>query len=252
MTPVADLVFAEEIVVSYPSVRGSFGGVQRRPALRGATVRAQRGEVVALVGPNGAGKTTLFRALLGFLRPSKGRCLIGGEEPAAYRRRRGIAYLPEAVALPPGWKARDVLCRAVDLSVPLGQRRTAYGRVVAGTQLDAAVLARETTKCSHGTQKRLWLACALVGDPEVVLLDEPFAGLDTPARRALRAEVRSARQRGAAVLLASHELPEVERLADSVVVLNDGVTTKARRALPTTESDDSVAALEAAVFGEAE
>ncbi len=241
------LVLAEALFVSYGGVGRILRGRQR-PALRGASIDVQAGEVVALVGPNGAGKTTLFKTLLGFMLAQSGRCLVGGEEPGRYRRRHGVGYMPEAVVLPRVWKARDLLCRAVDLSAPLEEREEAYAQAVAraGFESDASTLSRKATKCSNGMQRRIWLACALAGDPKVVLLDEPFAGLDLPARRQLRSNVRSARARGAAVLVASHELAEVVRIADRVVLLKEGVTATVQAV---DQADDiSVEAMEAAMF----
>ncbi len=242
-------VLAEALFVSY----GGVGGIlrrRRRPALRGASIDVRAGEVVALVGPNGAGKTTLLKILLGLMRAQSGRCLVGGEAPGPYRRRRGVGYVPEAVVLPRAWRARDLLCRAVDLSVPLEERGEAYAQAAAraGFEPDAAALSRKATKCSNGVQRRIWLACALAGDPEIVLLDEPFAGLDPPARRRLRSIVRSARARGAAVLVASHELAEVARIADRIVLLKEGVVATVQTV--DQASDSSVAALEALMFEE--
>lgn len=244
------VVHAEELVVSYGGAFGRLPGSRRSEALRGVSIGVGAGEVVALVGPNGAGKTTLFRTLLGFMRPEAGQCLLGGEEPAKYRRGRGVGYVPEAVALPRGWTARDVLCRAVDLSVPLEDRETAYAQCVAraGLEAGAAELRRKAAKCSNGMQRRLWLAGALAGDPQIVLLDEPFAGLDPPARRRLRSEVRAAKERGAAVLVASHELSEAARVADRIVLLKEGVATAASAFSP--PDSGAVAAMEAAIFGE--
>lgn len=203
--------------------------LRRHVALRGAGVRARSGQVVAVVGPNGAGKTTLFRALLGVMRPDSGRCRVGGLAPAEYRRRHGVGYVPEQVVLPKAWTVRDVLARSVDLcTIGPQTREAAYAGALERARFDDDTLAKEAVKCSNGTQRRLWLACALAGDPAVLFLDEPFAGLDPPARRGLRQEVRAARERGAAVVLASHELAEVEQIADAVVLLRDGGTSLPR------------------------
>lgn len=200
--------------------------LRRHVALRGAGVCVRSSQVVAVVGPNGAGKTTLFRTLLGVMRPDSGMCRVGGLAPAEYRRCHGVGYVPEQVVLPKAWAVRDVLARSVDLcTTPPEARPAAYARAVERARFDDDTLAKEAVKCSNGTQRRLWLACALAGDPAVLLLDEPFAGLDPPARRSLRQEVRAARERGAAVVVASHELAEVEQIADSVVLLRDGRTS---------------------------
>lgn len=215
-------VAAAEIVMTSASVsyRSFF---RHRPILSGITLRAPPGAITAIVGPNGAGKTTLFRALLGFLTLDAGRCLIGDLAPRQYRQQVGIAYQPEAIEFPGLWNARDLLGRGVDLSriAPDG-RSDAFRRAVARTRFDAATLARPAREFSGGMKRRLSLAYALIGEPAVVLLDEPFAGLDPPARHELRREIIDARDRGATVVLASHELAEVERLANRAFILGNG------------------------------
>lgn len=235
-------VWAQDLVSSYRRFLGS------RPALRGVTFQAGAGEITAVVGPNGAGKTTLFRVLLGFMRPDSGGCLVGGLPPAEYRRRHGIAYLPESPELPRGWTGLDVLGRGADLAARREDRRNEYALALERAALDRRTLAKEVGKCSNGTQRRLWLACALIGDPDVVLLDEPFAGLDPPARRALRREMDGARARGAAVLIATHDLAETARLADRIVFLEDG-RARATKALEPGDAV-SVSGLEEEFFSE--
>lgn len=184
---------------------------------------ARSGEITAIVGPNGAGKTTLFRTLLGFLPVDAGKCLIGGSPPMEYRQRKGIAYQPETIDFPGLWNARDILACGVDLSgISKDQRHDAFRKAVSRTRFDDATLLRPARRYSKGMKRRLSLAYALIGEPSVILLDEPFAGLDPPARHALRGEITGARDRGATVVLASHELREVERLANRAFILEDG------------------------------
>ena len=187
------------------------------------TFLAQPGEVTAIVGPNGAGKTTLFRTLMGFLRLNSGHCVVGGLPPGEYRQAIGIGYQPEAVEFPAHWNARDLLGRGIGLSrIPHDQRPGAYRRAVTRTRFDERTLLRPARKYSKGMKRRLSLAYALIGEPAVILLDEPFSGLDPLARRALRKEIEGARTRGAAVVLASHELAEIERLANRAFILEKG------------------------------
>ena len=194
-----------------------------RRVLSDIDLMAQHGEITAIVGPNGAGKTTLFRTLLGFLAPDSGRCLIGGLPAGNYREQFGIAYQPESIQFPSLWNARDLLGRGVDLSrLSASERDEAYRRAVARSRFDSTTLSRTARRYSRGMKRRLSLAYALIAEPAVVLLDEPFSGLDPPSRHVLRKEIMDARQRGATVVLASHELAEVERLANRAFILENG------------------------------
>ena len=239
----------DECYVSAEGVSASYRGIWRRHvALHSITFRARAGEITALVGPNGAGKTTLFRVLLGFLRADDGRCRVGGLEPADYRRRHGVAYVPEFPRFPRGWTGRDILGRSVDLAMGPDKRHDGFTRALERTGLDSRALSKPAVKCSNGTQRRLWLACALIGDPDVVVLDEPFAGLDPPARAELRRQMQSSRARGAAVLIGTHDLAEVARLADRIVAVKDGATTDTKILTP--GNVVSGAGLERELFGE--
>ena len=213
----AATVQVQDIAASY---RGMF---RRRQVLDGVDLAAAPGEIVAVVGPNGAGKTTLFLVLLGFLRPDRGVCLICGASPEVHRRLHGVGYLPETnPAVPPGWMGRDLLARGVDLAARSSSDADPLATAIERTGVDPAVLTRPFGKCSKGVQRRLLLAYALAGDPSFVLLDEPFSGLDAAGRVALRSEMVAARSRGATVLVATHELAEVERTADRTVILENG------------------------------
>jgi len=215
----------EPAPVRVEALAASYRRVLRRQAvLHDVEMAVEPGEVAALVGPNGAGKTTLLRILLGFKQPDRGQCAVAGLSPKEYRRRRGVGYLPESLVFPRVWTCRDFLGRSADLSAEPSQRRAVFARSVARSGLDAAALGKPARLCSKGMRRRLGLAHALAAEPALVVLDEPFSGLDPRARAALREEVQAARERGAAVLFASHETAEVQRLADRVFILADGRT----------------------------
>ena len=214
--PGAALVRAEEIWASYRHL------LRRSTVLDGVSLTVEPGEIVAVAGPNGAGKTTLLRVLVGLKRPDQGRCTIAGRPPGAYRRRQGCGYLPESLAFPRAWTCRDILGRSADVAASPAERAGVFERSVSRSGFDAATLDKPARLCSKGTRRRLGLAHALAGEPDFVVLDEPFSGLDARARATLREEVRAARDRGAAVLFASHETAEVHRLADRVCILEDG------------------------------
>ncbi len=208
-------MFVEDLVVSYRT------GFRRLTVLKGVILSAEPGTITAIVGPNGAGKTTLFSVVLGLLCPDHGSCLVGGMQPADYRCRHGVGYLPERSVFPQGWTVRALLARGADLSASAASAEV-FATAVARTGFDSATLSKLLDKCSKGMQRMVGLAYALTGDPALVVLDEPFSGLDVRARRRLRREMVAARDRGATVLFASHELLEVERLADRVFILQDG------------------------------
>ncbi|MCK5652585.1 MAG: ABC transporter ATP-binding protein [Gemmatimonadetes bacterium] len=192
---------------------------RRTPVLHGVSLQADPGTVTAVVGPNGIGKTTLFRVLLGFLPVTEGQVSVGGLPPEGYRRRHGMAYLPEAVALPRGWTAEGLLREGARLS---GLKGSAQTEALAEAWKRAGLApgdSRRTEVLSKGIRRRLALAFALIGDPRVILLDEPLSGLDTESRTRLRRIVEEAREGGGTVIMASHDLGEVDRMADEVVHL---------------------------------
>lgn len=232
-------VVVEDLVVSYST------GFRQHTVLKAANLSAEPGMITAIVGPNGAGKTTLFTAIMGLLRPDRGRCLIGGLRPADYRRRHGVGYLPELSVFPRGWTVRALLARGADLSASKTPTEV-FAMAVSRTGFSSATLSKVVDKCSKGMQRMVGLAYALAGDPALVVLDEPFSGLDVRARASLRREMAAARDRGATVLFASHELLEVERLADRAFILQDG---DVRSAGAWSERESAGSALETELMG---
>ena len=177
------------------------------------------GEVAALLGPNGAGKTTTLRMVLGLAAPSSGTATIGGRRydqlPDPVRE---VGAVLEASGYHPGRTALDhlrILATAARLP------KDAPGRVLAETGL-AADARRRVGQFSLGMRQRLGLAAAMLGDPAVLVLDEPTNGLDPPGVRWLRGYVRRLADEGRTVLVSSHALSEVEQTADHVLVIVNG------------------------------
>jgi ABC-2 type transport system ATP-binding protein len=199
---------------------GKWYGTRRRPvwALTDVTLTLEPG-VWAVVGPNGAGKSTLLALVLGFLRPSTGSVTIAGHAPRRYVRERGAGYLPERFRLPPEWPVDRALAALARLerSAGAGAAERALERL--GLESHAA---KPVGALSRGLMQRLGLAQALLAARDLVVLDEPTEGLDPLWRVRFRDLVAELRAAGRTVLMASHELAEVERVADRAILLEGG------------------------------
>jgi ABC-2 type transport system ATP-binding protein len=203
---------------TYRSLLGS----RTVPALDSVTLRVAPGEVVGVAGPNGAGKSTLISILLGFLNPTGGTVRIAGQPPRAYVESRGAGYLPELLPLPPRWSAESTLRRHATLAgIPAEDVAKRTERMVEWLGLDEH-RKKDIRQLSKGTLQRLGLAQALIGDSDVVVLDEPTHGLDPLWTQRFRDIVRELRRPGRCILIASHDLDELERLADRVAILHQG------------------------------
>jgi ABC-2 type transport system ATP-binding protein len=181
------------------------------------TVR--RGAVTGFLGPNGAGKTTALKAIVGIARPSAGRTLINGEpidSTAPDARELGV-YI-EPCGAHPGRSARDHLRSLVALA---GLRRGRVDELLAIVGLEQAA-GRRVGKYSMGMRQRLGLASALLGDPDILVLDEPLNGLDPQGIRWVRTLLRERAAGGRTVLLSSHVLTEAAQTVDDVVVIHKG------------------------------
>jgi ABC-2 type transport system ATP-binding protein len=180
------------------------------------------GEVAALLGPNGSGKSTVMRCLVGFFSPTRGRVLIDGQEVGvgAVGRRRDVGYLPENVALYPDLRVRRYL-HFVAGAKGLGGRtaRRAVDEVIERCGL-REVEQRHTGKLSKGYRQRVGVAQALLGDPKVLVLDEPTVGLDPMQTVEMRELIRSLE--GRTVLLSTHLLAEASLVCRHIVILNHG------------------------------
>lgn len=178
------------------------------------------GQTVALVGHNGAGKTTLMKLMLGISRPTSGSVTVLGQDAArrGSEARRDIGFLPENVSLAPSLTAREVLRFYARLKGVSGSLDGLLGRV--GLE-DAAD--RRVGTFSKGMRQRLGLAQALVGDPRLLLLDEPTTGLDPALRLNFYETVQALRSGGATILLSSHSLGELEQRTDRVLIMHRGL-----------------------------
>ena len=188
------------------------------------------GEFVALVGPNGSGKSTLLRVLLGLLPPASGQVRLFGVDPTRLEERWRLGYVPQRPAL-----AREIPA-TVDEVVETGRlsrigwrgKLRAADRLAVDHALEAVALIdlrdRPVGELSGGQQQRAFIAKALASDPELLVLDEPVAGVDADSQERFRESlVHLVREHGAAVLLVSHELSAVADVLDRVIVIKNRI-----------------------------
>jgi len=188
-------------------------------ALQGVDLEVPVGSVFALLGENGAGKTTLIRILTGFLKPSSGDCRVCGLDPAsdALEIRRRVGYVSDAPALYDWMRVDEIGWFASSFYDESFLER--YRELVARYELPAT---RKLRHLSKGQRAKVALALAVAPDPELLILDEPTSGLDPLVRREFLESMVDRAAAGRTVLLSSHQISEVERVADRVAILRGG------------------------------
>lgn len=212
-------------------------GKKQVTALGGIDIEVNRGELFGLLGPNGAGKTTTVKILLGLTRATGGSAQLDGKPVSDPECRRRVGYLPEGHRFPGYLTARETL--------------SIFGRM---SGLDRATVAKRTMplleqvriadwadmrvrKFSKGMTQRLGLACALIHDPDILLLDEPTDGVDPVGRREIRDLLREKAAEGKTIFVNSHLLSEIELTCDRVAVLRRGLVAAAGRIADLTASE---------------
>src|SRR5215831_13348413 len=205
-----------DITIEVSSLRKRFG---RTLALDGMTFTVFPGQVTGFVGPNGAGKSTTMRVILGLDAPDEGTALVSGRPyPSLRQPLRQVGSLLDAGALQPSRSARNHLLWLAH-SQGLNARRVDEVIVQAGLE---AVARRRAGGYSLGMRQRLGIAAALLGDPPVLMFDEPFNGMDPEGIVWMRGFLRSLAEQGRAVLVSSHLMSELEGSADHLVVVGRG------------------------------
>jgi ABC-2 type transport system ATP-binding protein len=188
------------------------------PAVDGVDLTVRAGECVALLGPNGAGKTTLVKLATGLLSVQQGRVRVCGGDPRLAATRRSMGVVQQSMGFPRTAKVGEIVRAA---AVRTGRRAAAAGPVLAEVGL-GEFTGRRAGALSGGQQQRVALAMALVGDPALLLLDEPTVGLDIAARRGFHRTIAARRDAGTGVVLTTHLVEEAAALADRIVVLHRG------------------------------
>lgn len=203
-------------LVSVKDLRKHYAG---RTVLQDVSIDIHRGAVTAVIGPNGAGKTTLNKSILGLVRPDSGSILFDGEDTVGrIDHRARIGYMPQLARYPETFTGRDVLGLLADLR---GDRVVRDTALVDAFELER-FLDQPARALSGGQRQRINAAAAFLFAPDLLLLDEPTAGLDPVASGVLKRAIRGAREAGRAVVITSHILSELQELADTIVFLHDG------------------------------
>jgi len=192
-------------------------------AVDDVSFKAERGEILGFLGPNGAGKTTTMRVLTGYMPATDGKAIVAGydvlEQPVEAKRRTG--YLPETPPLYPDMTVSDYLAFCARIKgVPRSERATRLKTVMERTQI-ADVANRHCSKLSKGYRQRVGLAQALLHNPEVLILDEPTAGLDPKQIIETRRLIKGLGG-DHTIILSTHILPEVSQTCNSIVIINKG------------------------------
>lgn len=207
----------QDVTVTYPN-----GNV----ALRDATFRLDGGTVCALVGVNGSGKSTLFKAIMGFVRPSKGRVVVSGADIAAAQKRSLVAYVPQSEEVDWSFPVSvwDVVMMGRYgymnfLRIPRAEDRRAVEESLARVGM-SDFRERQIGELSGGQKKRVFLARALAQRGRVILLDEPFTGVDVGTETAIIELLRDLRRDGNLMLVSTHNLGAVPEFCDQVVLVN--------------------------------
>jgi lipopolysaccharide export system ATP-binding protein len=212
------------------SVEGVTKVYGHRRVVDGVSLHVERGEVVGLLGRNGAGKTTTFRMVIGLVRPDGGRILFRGDEvtrlPIYRRARKGMGFLPQEPSVFQRLTVEENLLAVLEtLPGRNGKLRDEASRML--EEYGLLKLARQKAyTLSGGETRRLEICRALIMNPSIMLLDEPFSGVDPIAVGELQGFIRALRSRGIGILLTDHNVAETLRICDRATIINDGKVFK--------------------------
>jgi lipopolysaccharide export system ATP-binding protein len=224
MSPRPDLRLAETgSGLQVTNLAKSYRG---RPVLRDVSLGLRRGEVAALLGPNGAGKTTCFYAIAGLVPPDRGSIHVDGADvtwlPMYRRAKLGIGYLPQEASIFRGLTVADNIRAILEITVPDDAKRNEMLDELLGEFSITHLRRAPAIALSGGERRRVEIARCLAAQPNYVLLDEPFAGVDPLAVADIRNLVRHLKDRGLGVLITDHNVRETLEIVDRAYILHDG------------------------------
>ncbi|MCX7558315.1 LPS export ABC transporter ATP-binding protein [Sulfitobacter sp. F26204] len=199
---------------------------RKKIVIRDFSMHLNRGEVVALLGPNGSGKTTTFYAVAGLVTPEGGTVLVDGKDvttlPMYRRAQLGIGYLPQEMSIFRGLSVQDNISAILDISVPMRrQRRERLEELLSEFSIEHLRRA-PALALSGGERRRVEIARCLAANPNYLLLDEPFAGVDPISVGDIRQLVADLKNRGIGVLITDHNVRETLEIVDRAYILHEG------------------------------
>ena len=217
---------SSEISSSGISARGLQKVYSKRAVVKGVDLDIGQGEIVGLLGPNGAGKTTTFYMIVGLVKATAGAVYLDGDNitkhPLHRRARRGIGYLQQEASIFTKLSVRDNV-RAVAELLPLkGKERNAKINAVLERMRLTHLISQKAYTLSGGERRRLEIARAIVMDPQYILMDEPFSGVDPISVSELQETIRELKQSGISILITDHNVRETLTIVDRAYLLFDG------------------------------
>lgn len=217
----------EDLTLSILRVEGFVKSFGRRRVVDGVSLHVDRGEIVGLLGPNGAGKTTCFRMTCGILEPDKGTVFLNDIDVTRwpmYRRARegGMGYLAQESSVFRKLSAEHNLLAVMELlDMPRKVRRERCDQLLEQFKI-THVRRSKAGRLSGGERRRLEIARCLVSDPEIIMLDEPFAGIDPVTVQSIQSIIRDLRSQGIAILITDHAAREILQITDRTYVISEG------------------------------
>jgi len=213
-----DIIYSMKNIVEIKNFKMQFGN---KTVIKDLSFDVKAGEIFGLLGSNGSGKTTTLRALLGFYQPTKGELLINGKKYDPEDTSITIGYLPEERGL---YKKETVLDNMVYFGELKGLKDPKDWSMKYLKRVKLEDKATEKLeKLSGGQQQKVQLGVTIMGDPKLLILDEPTKGFDPMNRRLLMEIIEEAHEKGAAIIMITHYMDEVEKLCDRAILLKDGV-----------------------------
>ena len=208
------------------SIRNLRKSYRKRLVIRDVSMELARGEVVALLGPNGSGKTTCFYSIAGLVTPEGGHVVIDGREVTSlpmYRRAKlGIGYLPQEVSIFRGLNVEDNILAVLEITERDHHKRSERLEELLSEFAIEHLRRAQALSLSGGERRRVEIARCLAANPNYLLLDEPFAGVDPIAVGEIRALVSDLKKRGIGVLITDHNVRETLEIVDRAYILHDG------------------------------